>query len=225
MKAVIFGGLGTIANTSYLQRKAFNSAFEQLSIEWHWGEEEYRGLLIQAGGGSRITDYNNKHGGLPKSVTPDQVHKIKTSLFHRFMTDTKLPLREGVQWVIDSAKFNKLKLVFATTTSQGNIDILLSSAGLNPSTFDIISNCDLVNEPKPEPDVYQYCLEKLNILAVDTIAIEDARTGVVSAVSAGISCVAFPNEFTAEHSYVEAVEKVGDLEKSTHLNAFFASDY
>ena len=101
----------------------------------------------------------------------------------------------------------------------------MSSDGLNPSTFDIISNSDLVNEPKPEPDVYQYCLEKLNILAVDTIAIEDARTGVVSAVSAGISCVAFPNEFTAEHSYVEAVEKVGDLEKSTHLNAFFASDY
>jgi HAD superfamily hydrolase (TIGR01509 family) len=222
MKAVIFGGIGTIANTSYLQRKAFNTAFEQLSIEWHWGEEEYRDLLIQAGGGSRITDYNKKHGGLPKGVTPDQVHKLKTSLFHRFMTDTKLPLREGVQWVIDHAKFNHIKLAFATATSQDNIDTLLSSAGLDPSTFDIISNRDLVDQSKPEPDVYQYCLEKLNVLAADSMAIEDAKSGVESAVSAGISCVAFPNEFTAEHSYVDAVERVGDLEKSAHLNAFFA---
>jgi HAD superfamily hydrolase (TIGR01509 family) len=222
MKAVIFGGIGTIANTSYLQRKAFNTAFEQLSIEWHWGEEEYRDLLIQAGGGSRITDYNKKHGGLPKGVTPDQVHKLKTSLFHRFMTDTKLPLREGVQWVIDHAKFNHIKLAFATATSQDNIDTLLSSAGLDPSTFDIISNRDLVDQSKPEPDVYQYCLEKLNVLAADSVAIEDAKSGVESAVSAGISCVAFPNEFTAEHRYVDAVERVGDLEKSAHLNAFFA---
>ncbi len=224
MKVVIFGGIGTIANTSYLQRKAFNTAFEQLSIDWHWGEKEYRDLLIQAGGESRIIDYNNKHGGLPKTVTPDQVHQLKTSLFHRFMTDTKLPLREGVQWVIDHAKFNNIKLAFATTTSQDNIDILLSSAGLDPSIFDIICNRDLVKESKPEPDVYQYCLEKLNVIALNSIAIEDAKSGVKSAVSAGISCVAFPNEFTAEHSYVDAVEKVSGLEKSVHLSDFLASN-
>ena len=221
MRAVIFGGIGTIANTSYLQRKAFNTAFEQLSIKWHWGAEEYRGLLIQAGGGARITEYNNKHGGLPNNVSPDQVHKLKTTLFHRFMTNTALPLREGVQWVIEHAQSNNIKLAFATTTSQDNINILLSSAGLKPSTFDIISNRNVVNESKPKPDVYEYCLEKLNVLAIDSMAIEDANSGVKSAVSAGISCVAFPNEFTAEHSYVDAVERVGDLKQSAHLNAFF----
>jgi HAD superfamily hydrolase (TIGR01509 family) len=224
MKVVIFGGIGTIANTSYLQRKAFNTAFEQLSIEWHWGEEEYRSLLVEAGGESRITDYNKKHGGLPKSVTPDQVHKLKTSLFHRFMTESKIPLRKGVQWVIDHAKFNNIKLAFATTTSQDNIDVLLTAAGLDPSTFDIISNRDLVNKSKPEPDVYEYCLEKLNVLATDSIAIEDAKSGVTAAISAGVTCVAFPNEFTADHSYVDAIEKVTDLEKSVHLDAFFVLD-
>jgi HAD superfamily hydrolase (TIGR01509 family) len=220
MKVVIFGGIGTIANTSYLQRKAFNTAFKQLSIGWHWNEEEYRGLLIQSGGESRITDYDKKHGGLPKNVTPDQVHELKTSLFHRFMTDTKLPLREGVQWVIDHAKSNNIKLAFATTTSQDNIDFLLSAARLDPSTFDIISNRDLVNKSKPEPDVYEYCLKKINALAVNSVAIEDAKSGVTSAISAGVTCVAFPNEFTADHSYIDAIERVGDLKQSAHLNAF-----
>jgi HAD superfamily hydrolase (TIGR01509 family) len=220
MRVIIFGGIGTIANTSYLQRKAFNTAFEELSIEWFWGKEEYISLLAQSGGESRITEYNNKYGGLPKGLLPARVHKLNTRLFHRFMTDSILPLREGVRSVIDSAKFNNIKLAFATTTSKDNIDTLLNSAGLDPSTFDIITNRSLVDASKPNPEVYEYCLEKLNILAADSMAIEDSKSGVKAAIGAGITCVAFPNEFTADHSYVDAIENVDDLKHSAHLNAF-----
>jgi HAD superfamily hydrolase (TIGR01509 family) len=223
MRAIIFGGIGTIANTSYLQRKAFNTAFEELSIEWHWGEEEYRRLIVETGGESRIGQYNDKHGGLPKGILPQQVHELKSKLFHNLMNNSKLPLRQGVKWVIDHARFNNIKLAFATTTSRKNIDILLSSTGLNPSIFEIISNRKLVDMPKPEPEVYNYCLNKLNIEAKNSVAIEDASSGVEAAVSAGIKCVAFPNEFTANHSYLDAVEKTGDLRKSSYLNAFFTS--
>jgi len=223
MRAIIFGGIGTIANTSYLQRKAFNTAFEQLSIAWHWGEEEYRRLIVETGGESRIGQYNEKYGGLPKGILPQQVHELKSNLFHNFMNNSKLPLRQGVKWVIDHAKFNNIKLAFATTTSRKNIDILLSSTGLDPSIFDIISNRALVDAPKPEPEVYQYCLNKLNVGANNSVAIEDASSGVEAAVSAGIKCVAFPNEFTANHNYLDAIEKTGDLRESAYLSEFFTS--
>jgi HAD superfamily hydrolase (TIGR01509 family) len=223
MRAIIFGGIGTIANTSYLQRKAFNTAFEQLSIEWHWGEEEYRRLIVETGGKSRIDQYNKKYGGLPKGTSSEQVHELKSNLFHHFMNNSKLPLRRGVKWVLDHAKFNNIKLGFATTTSRKNIEILLSSTGLEPSTFHIISNRALVDAPKPEPEIYHYCLKKLNVSAKNSVAIEDASSGVEAAVSAGIKCVAFPNEFTANHNYTRAIEKTGDLRESAYLSAFFAS--
>lgn len=217
MKTIIFGGLGTIANTSYLQRKAFNDAFEQLSVEWHWGEEEYRDLLIQPGSEERIERYNTLHGGLPNGVTPAQVNKLKTDLFHASMKNTKLSLRPGAEWVIEQAKSNKTKLAFATTTSRENIEILLQAARLEQSTFDIITDRSLVKNSKPDPEVYQYCLAKLNVLAADCLAIEDSVSGVEAAVGAGLKCVAFPNEFTAGHDYSDAAENVDDLEKSSIL--------
>ena len=222
MKAIIFGGIGTIANTSYLQRKAFNAAFKQLSVKWYWSEEEYRSLLVQAGGEARISQYNKQYPGLPEGITASQVHKLKTTLFHDFMTETDLPLRSGVHWVIQQAKANNIKLAFATTTSRKNIEILLKAAKLQQITFDIISDRSLVSVSKPDPEVYQYCLKKLNVTSNNCISIEDADSGLKASVNAGIRCIAFPNEFTSKHNYDNAIERVDDLRKAECLSAFVA---
>lgn len=221
MKAIIFGGIGTIANTSFLQRKAFNRAFEQLSVNWHWGESEYRILLIQPGGEARISRYNEQYGGLPDNVTPSQVHKLKTSLFHDFMNNAKLSLRPGVEWVLKQSKLKCNKVAFATTTSRNNVDVLLNAVGLPRCTFDIISDSSLVKASKPAPEVYQYCLDKMGISASSCLAIEDAKSGVAAAVNAGLTCLAFPNEYTVDHDYGDAAEKIDDLKKSMQLCGFF----
>ena len=51
--------------------------------------------------------------------------------------------------------------------------------------------------PKPSPDAYLYALLQLGLAAEDCIAIEDNEAGVASARNAGIRCVAFPGENTA----------------------------
>jgi len=223
MKAIIFGGIGTIANTSYLQRKSFNAAFEKLSINWHWGELEYKELLVQSGGQDRIDQYNKVHKGLPKDVSPEHVHALKTSLFHEFMKSTTLPLRPGVRWAIEQAKLNNMKIAFATTTSAENIRNLLNSAELDPATFDLICNSTVVDRYKPDPEVYEYCLNTLMLSASNCMAIEDASVGLDAAVAAGINCVAFPNEYTARHGYSKAIEKVENLERAVHLRSFFTT--
>jgi beta-phosphoglucomutase-like phosphatase (HAD superfamily) len=45
LKAVIFGAIGTIAETSDLQRQAFNAAFKAAGLDWNWNAEVYRDLL------------------------------------------------------------------------------------------------------------------------------------------------------------------------------------
>jgi HAD superfamily hydrolase (TIGR01509 family) len=222
MKAIIFGGIGTIANTSYLQRKAFNTAFEQLSVDWHWDESQYRRLLVEAGGKRRISKYNDIHGGLSHEVTAADIHKLKTRLFHDFMASTKVPLRPGVEWVIEQAKFQNIKILFATTTSRKNVDVLLQSVGLDRSTFGVISDASLIGAQKPDPEVYHYCVNAVKASANNSIAIEDAGSGIDAAVAAGIKCIAFPNEFTAKHNYVHAIENVENLALASHLRSFFA---
>ena len=44
-KSIIFGSIGTLVETSNIQRKSFNKAFKKLSLNWHWSVNEYKKLL------------------------------------------------------------------------------------------------------------------------------------------------------------------------------------
>ena len=59
LKAVIFGAIGTIAETSDLQRQAFNAAFKATGLDWNWNPEVYRDLLKINGGQNRIASYRD----------------------------------------------------------------------------------------------------------------------------------------------------------------------
>ena len=59
LKAVIFGAIGTIAETSDLQRQAFNAAFKATGLDWNWNPEVYRDLLNINGGQNRIASYRD----------------------------------------------------------------------------------------------------------------------------------------------------------------------
>ena len=54
MPALLFGSISTIADTSELQRQAFNDAFEAHGLDWRWDRDEYRSLLEQSGGMDRV---------------------------------------------------------------------------------------------------------------------------------------------------------------------------
>ena len=57
MKAIFLGSIGTIADTSELQLKSFNLAFEKHGLEWVWSPHEYTEMLKIAGGTKRIQRY------------------------------------------------------------------------------------------------------------------------------------------------------------------------
>ena len=36
MKALLFGSIGTLIETSNIQRESFNQAFKEIGLDWHW---------------------------------------------------------------------------------------------------------------------------------------------------------------------------------------------
>ena len=75
----------------------------------------------------------------------------------------------------------------------------------------IVDSFKLKN-PKPPPHNYLYALLELGLATQDCIAIEDSEAGVASARNAGIRCVAFPGENTADHDYSSALGVVDHME-------------
>ena len=118
-KALLFGSIGTIIETSELQRESFNEAFKEAGLDWYWDQEDYRLLLKQSGGTKRIEDFAEKNN---TTVEAQKIRERKTQIFNQKLMTEKLMPREGVFDVIQYAKNNQIKLGFVTTTTKVNVN-------------------------------------------------------------------------------------------------------
>ena len=54
MKALFFGSIGVFAETSELQRQAYNTALAAHGVDWHWNVATYCQNLATPGGQNRL---------------------------------------------------------------------------------------------------------------------------------------------------------------------------
>ncbi len=211
MPAILFGSISTLVDSSELQRRAFNEAFEAHGLDWQWSQPDYIAMLDSNGGAQRIADYAESRGD---DVDADAVHATKSHIFQELLATAGLTARPGVAETVHEAKRRDVKLGFVTTTSPENISALLEtlSPDITADTFDLIVDRDSVPNPKPDADVYVYALEQLGEDASTAVAIEDNVGGVAAASAAGVRCIAFPNENTTGGDFAAAAETVDTLD-------------
>ena len=211
MSAILFGSISTVADTSELQRHAFNEAFRAHGLDWSWEHDDYVAMLEQSGGQDRVAAYAESLG---QDVDAAAVHRTKSKVFQDTLATTGATPRPGVLETIETARREGVKLALVTTTSQENVGSLV--AALRPvvdlASFDLLVDSSHVGESKPDRAAYAYALESLGESAEDCIAIEDNAGGVQSAASAGVSVVAFPNENTVGHTFERASGRVDRLD-------------
>jgi HAD superfamily hydrolase (TIGR01509 family) len=210
MPAILFGSISTIADTSELQRQAFNKAFKAHGLEWCWHREEYLRMLESSGGHNRIAEYAHSLGQV---VDARAIHQSKSEFFQNSLASQVKP-RTGVVETIQGAKNKGFKVAFVTTTSQANISMLMDALYpiIKATDFDLILNANSVDRPKPDKAAYTFALARLGEESDDCIAIEDNLDGVESAIAAGLECIAFPNENTAHHNFTKAHHVVYQLD-------------
>ena len=203
-KAILFGSIGTLLETSELQRTAFNQAFSENGLDWNWNQAQYQNLLKKSGGRQRIEDYAAQQG---VEVDAKKLHNEKTKIFDDFMVSGNVLLRPGVANLIEQALDNGIKLAFVTSTSKDNVDAVFQALKnqLNRSNFSFIGNDKMVSNSKPKPDIYLKALSELNLVAQDCIAIEDTEVSMQSALAASIKCIGFPGAFAKDNDFSSAI--------------------
>lgn len=220
LQALIFDVDGTLADTESAHRAAFNHAFSEVGIDWHWDEALYTRLLEISGGKERILHYWRQvqpdlkdidGSGVQDSVA--RMHELKTAAYERAVQGGAVQLRPGVLRLIESAYQDGLRLAIATTTSPVNIVALLRSAiGLDwTQYFVIIEDASTAPRKKPHPQVYLQTLQRLELSATDCLAFEDSANGLKAATAAGLATVITPNSFTAHHNFSAALRVLPDL--------------
>jgi HAD superfamily hydrolase (TIGR01509 family) len=216
MPALLLGSISTVADTSELQRRAFNQAFAAHGLKWHWDQDEYRAMLSKNGGQDRIAAYARLR---VEDVDANAIHETKSRIFQAALATGGLEPRAGVLDAVKGAKDNGWKVGLVTTTSADNVSALLSglSPQLSADDFDVIVDASQVDQPKPDKAAYVFALEKLGQAPGDCVAVEDNVGGVEAAVAAGVPVVAFPNENTAGGDFTAARSRVDHLDTTELL--------
>ena len=152
LQALIFDVDGTLADTELAHLAAFNAAFVQEGLPWHWDVPLYTQLLDVSGGKERITHYWRQVQPDLKIIdnaaftdTVQRIHDQKTAVYERMVVDGTVQLRPGVLKLIEQAHDAGLQLAIATTTSPVNISALLrASIGPDWSRFFVVDRKSVV---------------------------------------------------------------------------------
>jgi HAD superfamily hydrolase (TIGR01509 family) len=142
-----------------------------------------------------------------------QWHRRKTEIYVAMVERGRLPARPGIRRLVTEAQDAGWKLAVASTSAEPSVRAILTRAvgADRTARFDAILAGDVVPAKKPAPDIYRLALERLGVAAVDALAIEDSRNGLLSATRAGMRCVVTVNGYTRDEDSSEAVLVVSSL--------------
>ncbi len=206
LKLITFGSIGTLVETSELQRQAFNQAFSSAGLDWKWNKDVYRTMLSIQGGKNRIRHYADQTNTQLTDEQIQSIHADKSARFQQILIEDGIGLRDGVDALITSAVENGIKVAFVSTTSQANIQAIHDALD-TPKIWDqftLTTNSNTVEPQKPDPAVYQYVLNTLNVSKDEIIAIEDTHQSMMSPINAGITTIVTPGDYVQDQDFSQA---------------------
>src|SRR5690606_16505810 len=118
------------------------------------------------------------------------LHKRKTAIFKDMIASGQLPLRSGINRIIDEATAAGIRLGVCTTSNPLSVDGVLDLMGPErKSRFEFVLAGDVVSRKKPDPEIYNLAKERLGLPGSACMVIEDSRNGLLAAHGAGMPCL------------------------------------
>lgn len=175
-EALIFDLDGTLLDTIAVHHQAWRETVEPYGIDM---TDELFGELVGKTSSAIASALNERFG---TTMDPDAVSLAKDQAYVRHA-----PLIQPIPIVLELLHRYRSSLAIAAATNEnfGISNIVLRTTGLSP-LFQVLVTADDVEHPKPAPDIYLTCAERLGVAPEKCHVFEDSVYGVQAAEAAGM---------------------------------------
>ncbi len=179
-KAIIFDLDGVICHTDHYHFQAWKQLADRLGIPF---DEEDNDRLR---GVSRMESLNiilekspRLYSGQEKLAFAEEKNEYYKELLMQ-MTPADLPEKT----LAAMQELRARGLLLAIGSSSRNTKLILSRLGIS-NFFDAVADGTEISRSKPAPEVFLLAAEKLGVLPVEAIVVEDANAGIQAAKAGG----------------------------------------
>lgn len=190
LEALIFGGIGTLAEVAELDRAAWNAAFRAHGIGWNWSWDTYAELMRPGGDRQLAARYAAHLGQVVDAETLDRIHQNHFAT----MLAGGVPLRPGVARVMNWAARGGVKLALVSRSEVDPVRALLmaTARARGGAPFDVAILREDVTRMAPDPEAMEAALIALGLGPSRALAIVDTPVARQAARAAGLPTLAFP---------------------------------
>ncbi len=219
LRALLFDVDGTLAETERDgHRAAFNQAFSDYRLPWHWSERLYGSLLRITGGRERIAHFAGEYDPAwleraDAAALIAAIHHRKNQHYQELLRNGGIALRKGVRPLLAQARAAGLQLGIVTTTSRDNLEGLLA-ATLDVearAAFRVCIAGEDVARKKPDSECYELALAALGLRPEQALAVEDSRNGLLAAQGASLRALIVRSFYFADEDFQGALSVVDDF--------------
>lgn len=205
IKAVIFDMDGLMVDTESLYSQAMSRVAEKrgkcftLQIK----QKLMGRLAIES-----LTIFKEQLG---LEESPEQLLAEREEIYEKLLSQNVIPM-PGLFKLLDLLNKLGIRKAIASSSKRKWIELILNKLDIQKQ-FEIIVSGEEIKQGKPNPEIYLLTSKKLNLEPEECLVLEDAISGVASAKSAKMKCIAVPNQFTQGIDFSNADLVVNSLEE------------
>lgn len=229
-KNVIFDMDGLMFDTERVFIQAWDYAGEMIGI----GKAGY--MVNKTLGMNVAASYKVWNEEFGESYNQEELRKYTKEFLQNFYEKNKVPVKKGLYNLLKFLKENDYNMVVASSSPRWEVEKHLKDTGVFDYFTGIVCG-DMVNNSKPDPEIYTKACELLGTKPQECYALEDSKNGLLSAYRAGCNPIMVPDLWQPDEEIKKIITGVfndldevkdyleGRLNKNKMTKPFWEEEY
>lgn len=183
-KAIIFDLDGVLIDSKKIHFNALNLALKNINDKYAISDQEQNDIFEGMTTKAKLEIITHTKG-LPKELHNYiwlMKQEYSANMFKRLTIDKELVS------IFKYIKANKILIGVASNSIKNTLQNCLISLGIMDYIDIALSNED-VNNPKPNPEIYNKCMTMLSVTPTNAIILEDSNIGKQAAIQSGAKLI------------------------------------